>query len=176
MTKTNDGPPFPINMMYATPAEERDLLFASLDTGTLLFALNMLWIGYAREAVSFDTALALVIPIQRELAARIPQPAVGSARLPRLPDVPAEYKARYDAEREEPAYTTDAVTAQRFANTAAASREASGPDPDVTVISLEDLLDKVLRRSSSSGYVPPRTSTPSRNGLRQPATRNRGRS
>lgn len=175
MTNTPKEPPYPINMMYDTPAEERDLLFASLDTGTLLFALNMLWLGVGQGFVDLEDALALMIPIHHELAARIPQPEVGSPRLPRLPNVPAKHKARYDAEREEPDYTADAVTAQRLANATAARREARTPDPDVTVISLEDLLDKVLRRSGS-GYVPPRTSTPSRNGLRQPATRNRGRS
>jgi hypothetical protein len=178
-TKTTDliaeyPPPYPLDLMYETPAEERDLLIASLDTGTLLYALFSLWVGLSNGKLTYEQALLLTYPIQGELARRIPRPEVGSARLPRLPEVGLKHRERYDCEQQSPTFSMDAVQAQRLMEARIAkygtipSRE---PDPEVVVLNLDDVLGQALRGRGgiSAAQI-------ARGGLRRPSARNRGRS
>lgn len=178
-TKTTDltppiRPPYPLDLMYDTPAEERDLLIASLDTGTLLHALFSLWMGLSNGKLDYEQALLLTYPIQRELAQRIPRPEVGSARLPHLPEIGAKHRERYDFEQRSPSFSMDAVQAQRLSEAWTAKYGSKPrdlePEPEVVVLNLEDVLGQALRGRGgiSAAQI-------ARGGLRRPS-RNRGRS
>lgn len=180
-TKTTDltppiRPPYPLDLLYDTPVEERDLLIASLDTGTLLHSLFSLWMGLGNGKLDYEQALLLTYPIQGELAQRIPRPEVGSARLPRLPEVAAKYRERYDFEQQSPTFSMDAVQAQRLmeawiAKYGASEPRNTEPDPEVVVLNLDNVLGQALRGRGgiSAAQI-------ARGGLRRPSARNRGRS
>ncbi len=178
-TKTTDltakyPPPYPLDLLYDTPAEERDLLIASMDTGTLLHALFSLWMGLGNGKLDYEQALLLTYPIQRELAQRIPRPEVGSARLPHLPEIGAKYRERYDFEQRSPSFSMDAVQAQRLSEAWIAkygTSEPREPEPEVVVLNLDDVLGQALRGRGgiSAAQI-------ARGGLRRPSARNRGRS